>query len=119
MQDKGTENTAAKSQRKDAQRRSQSMSPKPARQTDSKRIEEKGGDHGETLQENVVVDGLQAQIDIAMDQMVRAFRESAEIKQGIMEYVHRCREMYSDQIQKFSVLAYDYLERIENHSKRD
>ena len=95
------------------------MSPTPGRRTESKRIEEKGGDFGETAQDGIVVDGLQAQIDIAMDQMVRAFRESAEIKQGIMEYVHSCREMYSDQIQKFSVLAYDYLERIENQSKRE
>ena len=51
--------------------------------------------------------------------MSKAFHECAEMKQGMMEYIGRCREMYCEQIQKFSVLAYDYLERMDNLNKRE
>ena len=41
------------------------------------------------------------------------------MKQGISDYVQNYGEQYCLQLQKFSVLAYDYLERIDNHTKRE
>ena len=40
-------------------------------------------------------------------------------KQGIANLVQGYGEQYCSQLQQFSVLAYDYLERIENLSKRE
>ena len=69
--------------------------------------------------DSILVESLQNQLDVALESLGLAFEESAHIKKGIMAYVSHCREMYCEQIQKFSVLAYDYLERIELISKRE
>lgn len=54
-----------------------------------------------------------------MSQLSDAFTEIVDTKGAISDMVNNYGEQYCSQLQKFSVLAYDYLERIENVAKRE
>ena len=55
----------------------------------------------------------------AMNGLVEAFSEISESKHSIATLVSNFGEQYCSQLQKFSVLAYDYLERIDTLVKRE
>lgn len=61
----------------------------------------------------------ETKLEIALNSLSRAFNELAETKAGIFSFVGSYQECYCEQMQKFSVLAYDYIERIENLSRRE
>ena len=63
--------------------------------------------------------GVVAKLEVALNSIGQAYSEVAETKQGIFDVVSRYKDVYCEQIQKFSVLAYDYLERIDTMSKRE
>jgi len=54
-----------------------------------------------------------------LNTLAGAFNEIAETKNGILDLMNRYGEHYCSQLEKFSVLAYDYLERIDNINKRE
>ena len=53
-------------------------------------------------------------MELALNSLSRAFQEIAETKAGISSFVQTYQESYCEQMQQFSVLAYDYIEQIEN-----
>ena len=63
--------------------------------------------------------GVVAKLEVALNSIGQAYSEVAETKQGIFDVVSGYKDVYCEQIQKFSVLAYDYLERIDTLSKRE
>lgn len=58
-------------------------------------------------------------LQVALNALSRAFEEIQETKEGILDFVNANREGYCTKIQTFSVLAYDYLEKIDNFTKRE
>ena len=48
-----------------------------------------------------------------------AFREIAATKSEMNEIMLTVKEQYNGQLEKFSVLAYDYLEKIDNVANRE
>ena len=58
-------------------------------------------------------------MELALNSLSRAFQEIAETKAGISSFVQTYQESYCEQMQQFSVLAYDYIEQIENVYKRE
>ena len=62
---------------------------------------------------------IEAKLECTINTLVDTFAEISETKQGISTLVSNYGEQYCFQLQKFSVLAYDYLERIDNMHKRE
>ena len=61
----------------------------------------------------------EAKLECTLNVLVDTFAEISEAKQCISSLVSNYGEQYCFQLQKFSVLAYDYLERIDNMFKRE
>ena len=62
---------------------------------------------------------VEAKLECTINTLVNTFTEISETKQGVSSLVSNYGEQYCFQLQKFSVLAYDYLERIDNLHKRE
>ena len=58
-------------------------------------------------------------LECVINTLTETFEEVREAKDGIATLVSNYEEQYCHQLQKFSVLAYDYLERIDNVNKRE
>ena len=51
--------------------------------------------------------------------LLATFEDFASMSSGIQDLLSHSALKYGESMQKFSVLAYDYLERIDNLSKRE
>jgi len=58
-------------------------------------------------------------LECALNSLVGAFNEIAVTKHSIHDMMNRYNDHFCNQLEKFSVLAYDYLERIDNINKRE
>ena len=58
-------------------------------------------------------------LEFTLGQIGTAFKELADTKRGILQYTTNYKDQYCEQIQKFSVLAYDYIEKIDKLCKRE
>jgi hypothetical protein len=58
-------------------------------------------------------------LECTLNALVEAFNEIAVTKHCIFDLMSRYNEHFCNQLEKFSVLAYDYLERIDNINKRE
>ena len=58
-------------------------------------------------------------MELALNSLSLAFQEIAETKAGISSFVQTYQESYCQQMQQFSVLAYDYIQQIENIYRRE
>lgn len=78
-----------------------------------------GEDEIEKDEEHSKVFLLEAKLECTLNTLASAFGEISEQKQSIASLVSNYGEQYCLQLQKFSVLAYDYLERIDHVFKRE
>ena len=75
--------------------------------------------HDTVIAANMRVATVELQLDSLLEHLGAAYAEICEHKRSMAEMVNGYSEQYCSQLEKFSVLAYDYLERIENIAKRD
>ena len=57
--------------------------------------------------------GSNIKVELALNSLSKAFQEIYDTKTGIFSIVSSFHDCYAEQMEKFSVLAYDYLDRID------
>ena len=62
---------------------------------------------------------MSERISIALDSLVKAYDEITTLKSSIHLLTSRATDAYSDQIGHFSVLAYDFLNRIDCFARHE
>lgn len=60
-------------------------------------------------------ESLPLKLQIVLGSLSKAFEEIATLKSGVLAQVTQYRDLYVDQVKQFSVLTYDYLEKVEAH----
>ena len=78
----------------------------------------------ETLNSDETIDfdnkqGSTIKVDLVLNSLSRAFQEIYETKTGIFTIVSSFHDCFAEQMDKFSVLAYDYLDRIDLLAQRE
>lgn len=63
--------------------------------------------------------GTTIKVDLVLNSLSRAFQEIYETKTGIFTIVSSFHDCFAEQMEKFSVLAYDYLDRIDLLAQRE
>lgn len=54
-------------------------------------------------------------LQIVLGALSKAFEEIVMLKSGVLAQITQYRDLYVDQVKQFSVLTYDYLEKVEAH----
>lgn len=58
-------------------------------------------------------------VESCLNSLSQAFTEIAETKAGLTTLASTCQQCLSEQLQKFSVLAYDYVDRLDTLARRE